>query len=471
MGYLARILSWLIRRLTFGVVLVAVGVLALGAWIYLRDDIDFEQRRADLARALGGQQGQMRAALADAEARAAALPAEIAGQEQRAREAARIAEELRALQGGLNRVAMPADQLRQNEERLARLRNTEAEARQRVAELQQTLARTQWEREGLVNALGRIETQLAAVEAQKSRVLDFVREAWERFGWQVVAVAVVWFAGPSVMRVGCYFFFAPFVSRRPPVRLGEAKDVLPGMQQTGTALDVVLEPGDTLWVKETYLQSSDEALSRRTRWLLDWSMPFTCLAAGLKELVELRNATPAGARRATLSAQHAAHVELALIDVPAGTSLVLRPSFLAGIVGPTGRRAAAIRRHWRLGTLAAWATGQFRHFEFAGPCRLVLAGSRGVRVETLAGAGGDGRVSARRLNQDATIGFTPGLAYRPVRAETFWAYFRGQNPLFDDLFEGRGVFLAQQTSAPGEAAEQRRLMAGLRDGLLRIFGL
>jgi hypothetical protein len=78
---------------------------------------------------------------------------------------------------------------------------------------------------------------------------------------------------------------------------------------------------------------------------------------------------------------------------------------------------------------------------------------------------------ARRTNQDATIGFTPGLAYRPVRAETFWAYFRGMNPLFDDLFEGVGVFLCQETSARGEQAEVRKFWASLRGGLLRIFGL
>jgi hypothetical protein len=78
---------------------------------------------------------------------------------------------------------------------------------------------------------------------------------------------------------------------------------------------------------------------------------------------------------------------------------------------------------------------------------------------------------ARRTNQDATIGFTPGLAYRPIRAETFWAYFRGMNPLFDDLFEGRGVFLCQETSAKGEQEKVRKFWAGIWGGLLRIFGV
>lgn len=469
MGIVTRILSWLVRQLTFGVVLVAAGVLGFAAWIYLRDDIQFEQRRLELARALNGQRTQMLAARADAEARQAALRQEIAAQENRAAEAARLIRELTDLNGGVNRLTTPADQARLNQERLTRLRATETEARQRVAELQQQAGRTQWELEGLVNALGRLEAQLATVETQKSRLIDFAREAWERYGWPVVIAALVWMLGPPLARLGVYFVFAPFVSRRAPVRLGGEQTALPTLREGGTALDLALEPGDVLWVKETFLQASDEALLRRTRWLFDWQMPLTCLAAGLRELVELRNAAPAAGQRVTLSAQHAAHVELAVVEVPAGASLVLRPSFLAGFVGPLGRRETAIRRHWRLFALQSWATGQFRYFEFVGPCRLLLAGSRGVRAETLGAEGA--AAGARRVNQDATIGFSPGLAYRPVRAETFWAYFRGQNPLFDDLFEGRGVFLAQQTSAPGEAAQQRRFLAGVRDGVLRIFGL
>ncbi|MBA3850737.1 MAG: hypothetical protein C0502_12205, partial [Opitutus sp.] len=246
--------------------------------------------------------------------------------------------------------------------------------------------------------------------------------------------------------------------------------VLPQLEAQGASVDVALEPGDVLWVKEAFLQASDEGLVKSTRWLLDWRMPFMCLAAGLRELIEARNAAPEARLRTTLSSQADAHVEIAAVRVPAGASLVLRPSYLAGLVGPLGRRAAAIRKHWRLFSLQSWATGQFRYFEFVGPCTLLVAGSRGVRAEVLATEAG-APVQARRANQDATIGFTPGLAYRPVRAETFWAYFRGQNPLFDDLFEGRGVFLCQQTSAKGEAAGQRQAMSSIWGGLLRIFGL
>lgn len=470
MGALARFVSWCVQKLTFGLLLLVLGLTGFGLWLYLRDNVDFDLRRQDLIRALTGETGKLREALKDVQVRMDGMTVDVARNEQRAAEAARLATELDTLNSGFARLGTSSEQVKLNDERLARLRQTEKEARDQVAALRERLRRTQWEKDGLQIALGKLEVQLQAAERQKSRVLHYAHAAWDRFGKHVLIVIAIWFLGPPLGRAGAYFVVAPFISSRAPVRLGvpAASDVL--VRGSDASIDVVLEPGDVLWVKEKFLQASDEGLLKRTRWLLDWSMPFTCLAVGLKELIEMRNAAPEAKLRATFSSQDDAHVELAVVTVPAGASLVLRPSYVAGLIGPLGRRAAVIRRHWRLFTLQSWATGQFRYFEFVGPCTLLLAGSRGVRAEVLAAQPGL-PVPGRRANQDATIGFTPGLAYRPVRAETFWAYFRGQNPLFDDLFEGTGVFLCQQTSAKGEAAEQRKWMASLRDGLLRIFGL
>jgi hypothetical protein len=247
-------------------------------------------------------------------------------------------------------------------------------------------------------------------------------------------------------------------------------EVMPEVGESRVAADLALAPGERLWVKEKFLQASDEGLRRRTRYLLDWRIPFTCLATGLVELIEMRNDAAAGGdQRLTLSNQGDPHSELAVITLPAGASLVLRPSFLAGVVVADGTRLE-IRRRWQLWRWLAWVTLQFRFFEFAGPCRLIVAGSRGVRVERLIDRAGD-TVPARRTNQDATVGFTPNLDYRPVRAETFWSYYRGMNPLFDDLFVGRGIFLCQQVAVPGDARQARRFWSGVWNGLLKVFGL
>lgn len=469
MGTFGRIISWLSHKLIFGAVLAVVALGGLGFWVYFRDQVDFDLRRLEIVRALTGETAKLRAALADVEARLAAMRVEAAAQQERAAQAAKVANELESLGGGLNRLTTDSAQLRENEERLARMRQMQADSLKRAAELQENLKRTQWEKDGLEIALGRMQLQLKAAEENKSKVVHYVREAWARHGPYVLLVVGLYFLGPPLARILAYLVFAPFVSARAPVVLGPAAEVLPEITASRSSLDLTLGPGDTLWVKEKFLQSSDEGLTKRTKSVLDWGMPLTCVAAGLTELVEMLNRTKDVTYRATFSSQENPNTELVLVTVPARASLVMRPSFLAGAVGPGGGKVR-IRRHWRLFTMQSWVTGQFRYFEFVGPCRLLVSGSRGVRAEVLTADAGNPS-PARRTNQDATIGFTPGLAYRPVRAETFWAYFRGMNPLFDDLFEGEGVFLCQETSAKGPQEEVRKFWAGLWGGVLRIFGL
>jgi uncharacterized protein (AIM24 family) len=176
-----------------------------------------------------------------------------------------------------------------------------------------------------------------------------------------------------------------------------------------------------------------------------------------------------GTEHITLSNQANPHIELCLITLPAGSSIILRPSFLAGATAVDGQRVR-IRRRWQIFRWQAWVTLQFRYFEFVGPSRLIIAGSRGVRAERLEKRD-SGRPAARRTNQDATVGFTPSLDYKPVRAETFWGYYRGMNPLFDDLFSGSGLFLCQEISTEGDAGRARKFWAGLWGSMLKVFGL
>jgi hypothetical protein len=45
------------------------------------------------------------------------------------------------------------------------------------------------------------------------------------------------------------------------------------------------------------------------------------------------------------------------------------------------------------------------------------------------------------------------------------------NPLFDDLFSGRGVLVAQEAVPGDEAAAGRRRVSAVWSGVLRLFGL
>ena len=183
----------------------------------------------------------------------------------------------------------------------------------------------------------------------------------------------------------------------------------------------------------------------------------------------MRNGRAVGELNVTFSTMDNPHIELAGVAVPEGGSLILRPSFLAGVI-TAADRPLRIRRRWALFRWQACLTLQFRFFEFEGPCRLIVAGTRGVRAERLQEREGITR-PARRTNQQATIGFTPGLDYLPVRAETFWGYYRGMNPLFDDLFAGSGVFVLQETSQQTAEGKAGRFWSTLWSGVLKVFGL
>jgi hypothetical protein len=468
MGTLLRFVSWLLKKVTFGVLLAVLGLASAGLWVFLRDRVDFDLRRSDLVRALTGETARLRAALADVEARMAELRHQITAQEQRAQQADKVAGDLLDLNSGLNRMTADSAQVRENDTRIVAMRQMAEDARREAAALKEKLTRTQWEKDGLEIALGRVEQQRLQVEAEKSKVVHYAREAWERYGRHVLLVVAIYFLGPPLWRIFAYTVIAPGLSRRPPVRLGSAA-ALPEVRTSRAALAMTLAPGETLWVKEKYLQASDEGLAKRTRWLLDWRMPLACVATGLVELIEMRHRGESGDQAVTFSSQDNPHLELALVTLPAGSGLILRPRFIAGVIAPAGGRLG-LRRHWRIFTLQSWVTGQFRYFEFVGPCSLLLAGSRGVRAEILAAAAGAPE-PARRVNRDALIGFTPGLGYRPVRAETFWAYLRGRNPLFDDRFEGAGVFLSQENTARDPSEKEPGLGARLWEAWLKCFGL
>ena len=108
---------------------------------------------------------------------------------------------------------------------------------------------------------------------------------------------------------------------------------------------------------------------------------------------------------------------------------------------------------------------QLRFLVFHGPCRLVLKGRRGVRMEPA----GDGRL----VNRAATLGFDACVLYSSRRTETFVPYWLGKEDLFNDRFGGvDGSYLYEERPLDrrGNAVVGRGL-EGLAEGVLRVFGI
>lgn len=466
---LLKFLRWLFQKVAAALLMAVLALCAYGLWLFLRDNVDFDLHRNEVIMAMSGERSHLREAMKDVDQRLDSLDAQMKAERERIKQAEKVIHTLKELESTWDRLVGNPEQQQANAEQMTRMQKLRDAAEAKLAELQTRYQRGVWEKDGLEISLGRLETRIKTVEAQTSKVEHYLMAAWLKSRWWLAAALALYFFGPTLGKSFLYYGLAPTIMRGRPVRLAPDRGIMPEVSGSRVSLDLALPPEERLWIREKFLQASDEGLKKRTRFLLDWRMPFTCLASGLIELIEMRPEPDAGEQHVTLSNQAKPHIELAAITLPEGASLILRPSFLAGAT-VSGKQRLRIRRRWQIFRWQAWVTLQFRFFEFVGPCRLIVAGSRGVRAEILSEREG-GRRPARRTNQDATIGFTPNLDYKPVRAETFWSYYRGMNPLFDDLFAGQGVFLCQEISTEGEAGRARKFWAGLWSAMLKVFGL
>jgi hypothetical protein len=461
--------SWLGQKLVAAVVIVVVALAGYGLWLFLQDEGLLDTKRVEKIQQAITARDQLLDMKAEIERRIAGVRAEIGVQQERLKEADKVISSLRALQSWWDRWFGNRQQQAANAEQMQRMAAIKAEAEAKLGPLQRTLTQAVWELDGAGNALRLANHEVALLEATKSKTRHYLIVAWDQTKWYLALALASFFFGPTLWALTLFFLIAPVMSRGRPIRLGPEPAALPEVGPSHVSIETTLQPRELLRIREKFLQASDEGVEKRTRFVLDWHIPLTSLACGLIELVELRHASGSGVYRITLSNGTDPHIELAEVTVPAGSSLVLRPSFLAGLIQREGERLE-IRRHWRLFRWQSWISGQFRFFEFMGPCRLIVAGSRGVRAEILADRDGQ-PAPARRTNQDSTIGFTPNLEYQPVRAETFWSYYRGMNPLFDDLFSGRGLFVLQETAGEGAAARAANFWATVWNAVLKVFGL
>jgi hypothetical protein len=468
-GMFLKLGSWLAQKLVAAALIVLLALAGYGLWLYLQEEGAFEAGRVDKIQRAIAERDHLVEAQAAIEKRLAGIRIEIEKQKENAKKADKIIATLRELESWWERWFGNREQQSANVERLRRMESLKSDTLGKVDELQRLLMQAGLEKSGIEMGLRRANAEVSNLEASRSRTRHFAILAWEKTRWWILIALASYFLGPTLWSLSMYYGVAPFLSRGRPIRLGGEPAALPDVGESRVSVEAVLPPGEILRVKEKFLQASDEGINKRTRFVLDWRIPFTSVACGLIELVEMRNPGSSGEYRVTLSNGDDPHIELARVDVPAGASLILRPSFLAGVMQREGEQLQ-IRRHWRIFHWQAWVSGQFRFFEFVGPCRLLVSGSRGVRAERLVDREGQSS-PARRTNQDATIGFTPNLEYRPVRAETFWSYYRGMNPLFDDVFAGRGLFVLQETATGGSAAKAGRFWSGIWNGILKVFGL
>ncbi|AWI08232.1 hypothetical protein CKA38_02195 [Ereboglobus luteus] len=483
-SHLSQFFLWLLKRAITACVIAALGLAGWAWWLYAHDDGDFSQRRARELALFSAERARIATLCEETDARIEALRAELDAQQQKVVEAERAIELHKSLESEWKRWTGSREEQELNDRKRVEQEKIKTGASERIVALRQELVDAAQAQQRAEIALARVGRLITATEAETSELKFYALLVWEgkhgrRFAFWFFGV---WMAWPFAGRFALYYLAPPFVIRRKPLRLSKRTDVTLAVDEEGRAVTVELMPGELLCVRPGLVESADEELARRNRFWLKARFPLMNIACRLTRLAELRNEAADNTRRVTLRGAgkwkgegadlRGRRAELAVVRVPKGGSLVLRPRYLAGVV-----RAAdaplVIRSHWRFFSVHAWVTGQFRFFEFAGPCRLIVAGQRGVQAE-FPEPREDGRRPVQRAEAWATMGFSAAVRYRPTRVKSLWRYCRGLSPLYDDLFVGEGMFLVQKTAMGQGRYDKGRLrqfVAGVWRRLQKIFGM
>jgi len=305
---------------------------------------------------------------------------------------------------------------------------------------------------------GKFLAELEALKASRSRLLQLILGVLPTAAITLAAIILL----PIGAKLAAFYGVAVLASRKFGVQLLPGSSGELAMQSAAQPLQRIdLDEGWELLIDPALLRSSPDSAVKRTKLILDWSMPLSSLAAGLYLLTRIR---ATGGGTITISAGEEEHSEIAVLDLPEKSALVLRPRCLAGIVQRIDT-PLRITRHWRLGSLGSWLTLQVRYIVFHGPAKLIVKGNRGVQV--------DAARAGTSVNQAATLGFSANLAYGVARSGTFYAYQSGKKELFDDCFSsGPGYYVhevrprpVKKTLLPGRGIE------GIVNSLLKICGI
>ena len=455
--------SKLARKLIMAALIAVLALITYSLWLFVEERADYEERRTQLIATTEGERKVLQLKLEEQKKEHAATTQAMEAQRQRMLQADRVLATLRELEpGAVERVFRDSEEKKVHDDKVARMSALKTEAQTRMVELQREVVAADQARTQLAQRLTEVQEEERALKEDDHAVEHYLRRAWAEADWAIITVFFLYLFGGLVGAIFCYYLWAPWVSRKAkPIQLPPAGTAVPTIGPSGVAAEDAVWPGEVLWVRKKFLQASDPGLTKRSRFMLTWRTPLSCLLGGLTRLVELRNGRSDGERRVVFANADDLFAELAIVSVPEGGSFVLRAGFLQGLIAGLDQ-PPLIRRHWRFFSWQSWVTGQFSYYEFAGRCRLIVSCVSALDGQTME-ARDDGKPTTRRAVQEGVVGLSTQLAFKPVRSEGFWRYCHGESPLFDLHLTGVGAILSRDPQGRG------------RDGLwaqvLKVWGL
>jgi len=269
-------------------------------------------------------------------------------------------------------------------------------------------------------------------------------------------VAVVFF-GPAALKVFWFYIVAPLAFFAPPVRYETNASGSAIKMEEGRTLEAPINKEGGLASRPDWVKTWPPLARRRTKLLWNWHAPMISYAAGLRELTCFSADDADVAATVTLGAGTDPNMHLLRLDLTNHPGFVLRPGYVVATAGNLG-----VRTKWNLINLNAWVCGSFRKILFCGTGTLYICGYGGVSAI-------DCSESPRNVEEDFVIGHDARSAFRIVRTETFWPYFRDMTSLFDYSFRGPGLTLSEIARSPGTTTSANPLKR-IIDAIFNVIG-
>ena len=100
---MTKFLRWLAAKFAGAAAIVVLAVALCALWLYIKDNVDFDEWRRDAVRALTGERAKYQAALTDVRHRLETLSAEIAADHEKLRQADKVIAGLKELESTWDR--------------------------------------------------------------------------------------------------------------------------------------------------------------------------------------------------------------------------------------------------------------------------------------------------------------------------------------------------------------------------------
>ena len=332
------------------------------------------------------------------------------------------------------------EHIEQRPARMAELKRTIAEAKEKSARLEKELDNASWAYSLKGSIILTISLLLAALVAEWVIALQ--------------STLMVYF-GLLLWKLACFYGIAPLIEKLRGFKLFDPEEKAPDVTEATSVSDassklltLPLEPGQVLTVCDEaytggYSDEDSERLSKSTKWIFSgryWIMSVLC---GLVLMTRFKNKGNTKTQHITITSDDPDEY-FSELRVQEGSKFYITPADLVAYSD-----GIHIRAHWRLFSLTAWCMGQVRYYTLAGSGRVVVRSEGGITINRVTPG------NSYICKKHSIISAEQGVRMHVRRTETLAPYLFGRSGLFDLRLHGNGAYrMRNAISTPHTLSER-----------------